>query len=164
MKYDHSCLPAISLCSLWPGGCNQARAPGVSCWTLILGATGSTRALYIPMQDMHGKVVLITGASTGIGRAAADRVAAAGAIVIGTSRWPWRYPQPPNWQLFQMDQTSDDSVKQLISRWGCFVSYWLTAACCKLLLLSEGMMAANMRQGAFLRNSLSMFIQWAPAW
>ncbi|CAK0785918.1 hypothetical protein CVIRNUC_009131 [Coccomyxa viridis] len=66
--------------------------------------------------SLRGKVVLITGASTGIGRAAADRVAATGATVIGTSRWPWRYPAPPNWELFQMDQTSDDSVKQLISR------------------------------------------------
>ena len=69
-----------------------------------------------PVQNLRGKVVLITGASTGIGRAAADRVAATGATVIGTSRWPWRYPAPPNWELFQMDQTSDDSVKQLISR------------------------------------------------
>ena len=24
--------------------------------------------------------------------------------------------QPPNWQLYQLDQTSDDSVKQLIDR------------------------------------------------
>ena len=71
-------------------------------------------------QDLRGKIVLITGASTGIGRATADRVAAAGATVIGTSRYPWRYPQPPNWSLFQMDQTQDDSVKQLISRYGLF--------------------------------------------
>ena len=46
------------------------------------------------MQDMTSKVVFITGASTGIGRAAADRFAAANATVIGTSRWPWRYPTP----------------------------------------------------------------------
>ncbi len=37
---------------------------------------------------MTGKVVFITGASTGIGRAAANRFAAAGATVVGTSRWP----------------------------------------------------------------------------
>lgn len=30
---------------------------------------------------------------------------------LGTSRYPWRYPQPPNWQLWQLDQTNDDSVK-----------------------------------------------------
>lgn len=46
---------------------------------------------------MTGKVVVVTGASTGIGRASANRFAAAGAIVVGTSRWPWRYPAPPNW-------------------------------------------------------------------
>ncbi len=33
------------------------------------------------------------------------------AAVAGTSRYPWRYPQPPNWLLWQLDQTSDDSVK-----------------------------------------------------
>jgi hypothetical protein len=32
-------------------------------------------------------------------------------VVAGTSRYPWRYPQPPNWLLWQLDQTSDDSVK-----------------------------------------------------
>ncbi|GAQ89322.1 hypothetical protein KFL_005110040 [Klebsormidium nitens] len=69
-----------------------------------------------PCLNIAGRIALVTGASTGIGRAAADRLAAAGAIVIGTSRYPWRYPQPPNWQLYQLDQTSDDSVKQLINR------------------------------------------------
>ncbi|KAL3154538.1 hypothetical protein ABBQ32_013996 [Trebouxia sp. C0010 RCD-2024] len=68
------------------------------------------------MQNMTGKVAFITGASTGIGRAAANRFAAAGAIVVGTSRWPWRYPAPPNWELYAMDQTSAESVKQAIDR------------------------------------------------
>jgi len=31
--------------------------------------------------------------------------------MLGTSRRPWRYPQPPNWQLWQLDQTDDNSVK-----------------------------------------------------
>ncbi len=44
------------------------------------------------VQDLTGKFVLITGASTGIGRATANRFAAAGATVLGTSRYPWRYP------------------------------------------------------------------------
>ena len=29
----------------------------------------------------------------------------------GTSRYPWRYPAPPNWSLWQLDQTDDNSVK-----------------------------------------------------
>ncbi|KAK9919097.1 hypothetical protein WJX75_009391 [Coccomyxa subellipsoidea] len=65
---------------------------------------------------LSGRIILITGASTGIGRATADRLAASRATVIGTSRYTWRYPTPPNWQLYQLDQTSDDSVKQLIDR------------------------------------------------
>ncbi len=35
------------------------------------------------VQNITGKIVLITGASTGIGRASADRLAAAGATVVG---------------------------------------------------------------------------------
>ena len=53
---------------------------------------------------MTGKVIFITGASTGIGRAAANRFAAAGATVIGTSRWPWRYPTPSWCVLIQCIQ------------------------------------------------------------
>lgn len=69
-----------------PTACCTAR-------TAKQGALVSDRCL----QNMTGKVVFITGASTGIGRAAANRFAAAGATVVGTSRWPWRYPVPPNW-------------------------------------------------------------------
>ena len=34
-------------------------------------------------------------------------------LFAGTSRYPWRYPAPPNWQLWQLDQTDDDSVKAI---------------------------------------------------
>ncbi|CAL8471634.1 g11176 [Coccomyxa elongata] len=93
--------------SLAPPGCNIFKQFGIANYSGPLPCNNS---------DLTGKIVLITGASTGIGRAAADRFAAAGATVIGTSRYPWRYPSPPNWQLLQLDQTSDDSVKQLIDQ------------------------------------------------
>ena len=40
------------------------------------------------VQNMTGKVVLITGASTGMGRASAERLAAAGATVVGSALLP----------------------------------------------------------------------------
>ncbi|CAL8465628.1 g5164 [Coccomyxa elongata] len=111
--------------SLAPPGCNIFKQFGIANYSGPLpctkplsstsvgsNSTGSSDACV----DLAGKIVLITGASTGIGRSAANRFAAAGATVIGTSRYPWRYPPPPNWKLLQLDQTSDDSVKQLIDQ------------------------------------------------
>jgi len=37
-------------------------------------------------QNITGKICLVTGASTGIGRASADRLAAAGAVVVGAQQ------------------------------------------------------------------------------
>ena len=36
----------------------------------------------------------------------------------GTSRYPWLYPDVTTFQLWQLEYTSDDSVKQLVSRVG----------------------------------------------
>lgn len=77
---------------------------------------------------MKGKVVVITGASTGLGRGIADRMAAAGARVVGTSRNPGAYTAkctytkpgdacaPEGWQLWQLDTTSQSSVDAFIGR------------------------------------------------
>ena len=43
------------------------------------------------LQDIKGKIALIIGASTGLGRGVADRLAQAGMTVIGTSRNPQQY-------------------------------------------------------------------------
>jgi NAD(P)-dependent dehydrogenase (short-subunit alcohol dehydrogenase family) len=57
---------------------------------------------------MSGKVILVTGASSGIGRTIADLLHARGHTVYGTSRRPQAHQAP--WQLIGMDVTDDASV------------------------------------------------------
>ncbi len=59
-----------------------------------------------------GKVVLITGASAGIGRACADRLHGAGWDVVGASR---RGTSSAGWQGLVMDVDSDQSVRDGIA-------------------------------------------------
>jgi hypothetical protein len=61
--------------------------------------------------DVSGNVAVITGASTGIGRAAAEDLAARGFTVIGTSRHPENYPQPPDFELWKLDLTIPGSIQ-----------------------------------------------------
>jgi NAD(P)-dependent dehydrogenase (short-subunit alcohol dehydrogenase family) len=55
-----------------------------------------------------GKLVLVTGASAGIGRACADRLAAGGWTVVGASR---RGTATAGWSGLVMDVDRDDSVR-----------------------------------------------------
>jgi NAD(P)-dependent dehydrogenase (short-subunit alcohol dehydrogenase family) len=55
------------------------------------------------------KVVLITGASAGIGRATADRLHAAGWTVVGASR---RGTSSGGWQAMTMDVDDDDDTRR----------------------------------------------------
>jgi len=78
--------------------------------------------------DVKGKVAVIIGASTGLGRGVADRLAAGGMRVVGTSRTPelytgdCTYTKPGDkckaigWSLWQLDVTSQDSVDKFIQR------------------------------------------------
>jgi NAD(P)-dependent dehydrogenase (short-subunit alcohol dehydrogenase family) len=68
------------------------------------------------------QVALVTGASSGIGKAAAIALAAAGFQVIGTGRNTARVTPPAGVTYLDLDVTSDESVasvvKQVIDRFG----------------------------------------------
>lgn len=61
------------------------------------------------------KVVLITGASSGIGKAIGDYLNQKGFIVYGTSRNPENYPDT-NFPLLQLDVKNSDSIKACINK------------------------------------------------
>ena len=63
------------------------------------------------MGDVKPKVVLITGASSGIGQACARRLAQRGYQVFGTSRRPQPGADEP-FEMIPMDVTDDESVRQ----------------------------------------------------
>jgi NAD(P)-dependent dehydrogenase (short-subunit alcohol dehydrogenase family) len=65
------------------------------------------------MNASHGRVVLITGASSGIGRACAELLSARGHTVYGTHRQPG-VEAPSGWRLVELDVTRDDSVRRAV--------------------------------------------------
>jgi hypothetical protein len=75
-----------------------------------------------PVMTATGQVALVTGASSGIGKAAATAFAAAGFQVIGTGRNTARVTAPAGVNYLDLDVTSDESVasvvKQVIDRFG----------------------------------------------
>ncbi len=62
------------------------------------------------MSD-NSKVILITGTSSGIGKASAEYLAKQGHTVFGTSRYPGSYPKPAGYNLIQMDINDEEIVQ-----------------------------------------------------
>jgi NAD(P)-dependent dehydrogenase (short-subunit alcohol dehydrogenase family) len=71
---------------------------------------------FVPEVDLRGKVAVITGASTGIGRAAGEALAARGAHVIGTSRDVAGVRQHPRFSLLDLDVTQAKSINSFVQK------------------------------------------------
>ena len=65
-------------------------------------------------MNFNESIALVTGASSGIGRATAERLAAAGYKVYGTSRRGAQTGQP-SFEMLSLDVTSDGSVEAAVS-------------------------------------------------
>lgn len=67
------------------------------------------------MSD-ESKIILITGASSGIGKASAEYLTKQGYTVFGTSRYPGSYPAPENFTMLQMDVTDETTIANAIAK------------------------------------------------
>jgi NAD(P)-dependent dehydrogenase (short-subunit alcohol dehydrogenase family) len=65
------------------------------------------------MGTPEGKVVLITGASSGIGQTCAELLSARGHTVYGTSRKP--ASSPAGYRMLEMDVTQEESVRRAVA-------------------------------------------------
>jgi NADP-dependent 3-hydroxy acid dehydrogenase YdfG len=62
------------------------------------------------------KVILVTGASSGIGLLIANKLHNEGFTVFGTSRNPEKYRDKVPFRLLSLDVTSDQSIRNCIDR------------------------------------------------
>lgn len=67
-------------------------------------------------SDRNRRVALVTGASSGIGRACAVELARSGFTVFGTSRHPRRAPPSELFRMIGLDVRNDDSVAKCVGR------------------------------------------------
>lgn len=64
----------------------------------------------------NSKVILITGASSGIGKASAEYLAQQGHTVFGTSRYPGSYPKPKGYTILRIDVTEVESIQATVNQ------------------------------------------------
>ncbi|MEE9571999.1 MAG: SDR family oxidoreductase [Candidatus Neomarinimicrobiota bacterium] len=64
----------------------------------------------------NSKVILITGTSSGIGKASAEYLTKQGYTVFGTSRYPGSYAVPENYTMLQMDVTDETTIANAIAK------------------------------------------------
>jgi NAD(P)-dependent dehydrogenase (short-subunit alcohol dehydrogenase family) len=81
---------------------------------IYLADVGGRPELRAAMNAHSGKTAIVTGASTGIGRASAEALARAGFTVFGTSRRKVN-DGPSQVSMLPCDVTDDGSVKSLVS-------------------------------------------------
>ncbi|MFC1785040.1 SDR family oxidoreductase [Candidatus Neomarinimicrobiota bacterium] len=67
------------------------------------------------MSD-NSKVILITGTSSGIGKASAEYLALNGHTVYGTSRYPGSYPKPNDYNILQLDVADENSCRNVVNQ------------------------------------------------
>lgn len=73
---------------------------------------------YVPEVSLHGMNIVVTGASRGIGHAAALELVKAGAKVWGTSRTPLPYPAITEYPLLEFHLENPASIAAFVSAVG----------------------------------------------
>ncbi len=62
-----------------------------------------------------GKIIVITGASSGMGKATADYLSQKGHTIFGTCRQPENYPKPENYSLLSLDLAQEESIRGFVA-------------------------------------------------
>jgi NAD(P)-dependent dehydrogenase (short-subunit alcohol dehydrogenase family) len=92
---------------------NEHRHQAVPCSLVVATEFVTTQPEGTPMK-IKKSIALVTGASSGIGKATAERLAAAGYKVYGTSRRGAQTVQR-SFEMLPLDVTSDESVEKAVN-------------------------------------------------